>query len=403
MRGLAPSAVREILKVAERPEVISFAGGLPAPELFPVAPISAAFQEVLATEGAAALQYGVTEGHAPLREWIASRLRAQGTPSSVEQLVITTGSQQGIDLVAKLFIDPGDPVVVEGPTYLAALQTFSAYQASLVEVPGDGAGLDVDALEEVLAERPVKLIYVVPDFQNPRGTTLSEARRHRLVALARRHGVPILEDDPYGELRFRGQRPPALSTLDGGNVIRLGTFSKTLAPGLRVGWVNAPVELARRLAIAKQSADLHTATLVQRATARLLERFDYDGHVATLRRSYGARCEAMLQALERWMPAGSAWTRPEGGLFVWLELPEGSSDEALFQRAMARNVAVVPGRAFFVSPGQDRFVRLNYSNQRPERIEEGVRRLATAAGAVGEVSAVEESRRPVSGAAMATG
>ena len=380
MRGAQPSAVREILKVAERPEVISFAGGLPAPELFPVEEISRALQEVLASQGGPALQYGVTEGYVPLREWIAARLRARGTASSSEQVLITTGSQQGIDLVAKLFLDPGDAVAVEAPTYVAALQAFAAYEADLLEVPGDDGGLDVDALEVLLQRRRVKLIYVVPDFQNPRGTTLEGARRRRLVELAQRHGAFILEDDPYGELRFRGTPEVALSAIGPDHVIRLGTFSKTLAPGLRIGWLHAPAEVVRRVAIAKQSADLHTPTLTQRATAQLLKTFDYAGHLARIRRSYGERCDAMLAALELELPAGARWTRPDGGLFLWLELPPRVTDRALFRHAIARNVAVVPGSAFYArrGPGRDRFVRLNFSNQTVARIGEGVRRLASA-------------------------
>jgi len=380
MRGAQPSAVREILKVAERPEVISFAGGLPAPELFPVEEISRAVQEVLASQGGPALQYGVTEGYVPLREWIAARLRARGTASSSEQVLITTGSQQGIDLVAKLFLDPGDAVAVEAPTYVAALQAFAAYEADLLEVPGDDGGMDVDALEVLLQRRRVKLIYVIPDFQNPRGTTLEGARRRRLVELARHHGAFILEDDPYGELRFRGAPEVPLSAIGPDHVIRLGTFSKTLAPGLRIGWLHAPVEVVRRIAIAKQSADLHTPTLTQRAAAQLLKTFDYAGHLARIRRSYGERCDAMLAALELELPAGARWTRPDGGLFLWLELPPRVTDRALFRHAIARNVAVVPGSAFYArrGPGRDRFVRLNFSNQTVARIGEGVRRLASA-------------------------
>ncbi|HYV46771.1 MAG TPA: PLP-dependent aminotransferase family protein [Myxococcaceae bacterium] len=376
MRDLQPSAVREILKVAERPAVISFAGGLPAPELFPIEQISRAVQETLATQGAPALQYGVTEGHVPLREWIASRLRARGTQTSVEQVLITTGSQQGIDLVAKLLLDPGDVVAVEAPTYVAALQAFSAYQADPCEVAGDEHGMDVDALEDLLRRRPVKLIYLTPDFSNPRGTTLSGDRRRRMVELAERYNTLILEDDPYGELRFRGTREAPLSALDGERVICLGTFSKTLAPGLRIGWLHAPAEVTRRLAIAKQSSDLHTPTLTQRAVAKLLETFDYDGHVAKICRSYGERCDAMLAALKEELPSVARWTHPDGGLFLWLELPPWVNDRELFKRAINRKVAVVPGSAFYVQPC-DRYVRLNFSNQSLERIREGVRRLGT--------------------------
>jgi 2-aminoadipate transaminase len=241
--------------------------------------------------------------------------------------------------------------------------------------------MDMDALEELLRQRRVKLIYLIPDFQNPRGTTLEGARRRRLAELAARYNAFILEDDPYGELRFRGVHEPPMSALDVDHVIRLGTFSKTLAPGLRIGWVHAPVPVIQRLAIAKQSSDLHTPTLTQRAVAHLLKTFDYDGHLDTIRRSYGERCDAMLEALSRELPQGARWTRPDGGLFLWLELPAGTTDLAFFRRAIARNVAVVPGSAFFVNhalPGRDRFVRLNFSNQTLARIAQGVRRLKVA-------------------------
>lgn len=376
MKGVTPSAVREILKVAERPDVLSFAGGLPAPELFPVAEISRAYEEVLrGPHASAALQYGITEGYRPLREWIVERLQARGIPASVDQLLITSGSQQGIDLVGRVLLNPGDTVLVENPTYLAALQAFSSYEVNFVAVPSDDDGMVTDALEEVIAAHRPALIYVVPEFQNPKGTSLIAPRRRALLEIAARHGIPVLEDDPYGALRFRGVAPAPLASGEG-HVVHLGTFSKTLAPGLRIGWAFGPKELIRRMTVAKQASDLHTATLAQHAAATLLETFDYDGHLGKIRRVYGERCEAMLSVLGRTMPDGVRWTRPEGGLFLWLSLPAGVRDDEVFKAAISRAVAVVPGSGFFVGPEQHGFLRLNYSNQPLEKIRVGMERLA---------------------------
>ena len=376
MARMPASVVREILKVAEQPEVLSFAGGLPAPELFPVAAIAQAHATVLSRDGRAALQYSTTEGFGPLREWVRARLALRGVHVSVEQVLITNGSQQGIDLAARVLLDPGDAVAVENPSYVAALQTFAGCEATFLPVDSDDDGMDMDSLEAAVAKRLPKLIYVVPEFHNPKGTTLSRERRGRLVRLAQKHRIPVLEDNPYGELRFRGKTPPPLAALDDeGVIIHLGTFSKTLAPGLRLGWLVGSKELVRAATIAKQAADLHTATLAQRATAELLKTFDYDGHLALIRRAYGERCLAMLAALERHMPAGSRWTRPDGGLFVWAELPAGMSADAIFAAALKEKVAFVPGSAFYAHAPRCEMMRLNYSNRPPEMIEEGMARL----------------------------
>jgi len=376
MARMPPSAVREILKVAEQPDVLSFAGGLPAPELFPVEAIAEAHAEVLAREGRAALQYSTTEGFGPLREWVAARLARRGIRVGTDQVLITNGSQQGIDLVARVLLDPGDVVAVESPSYLAALQTFSGCEATFAPVASDDHGMDVDDLARVFAARPPRLVYLVPEFQNPKGTTLSRERRTALLQLCQAHRVPVLEDNPYGELRFRGEAPPPLAALDdAGVVIHLGTFSKTLAPGMRLGWLVGPRDLVRSITIAKQAADLHTATLAQRAAAALLARFDYDAHLAVLRKTYGERCVAMLDALGRHLPAGTRWTRPDGGLFVWAELPAGLRADDLFADALREKVAFVPGSAFFPDTPRYETLRLNYSNRPPELIEEGIARL----------------------------
>jgi 2-aminoadipate transaminase len=375
MAGMPPSAVREILKVAERPDILSFAGGLPAPELFPVEEIAAAHAEVLSRDGGSALQYSTTEGFAPLREWIAEHLRGRGIAARADQLLITSGSQQGIDLAARVFLDPGDVVLVESPTYLAAIQAFAAYQVRLVAVPSDDDGMQVDKVAALIAEHRPKLIYLVPSFQNPQGTTLPQARRAALIAIAEQHRVAILEDDPYGELSFDGPPPRPVAAGSHGNVIYLSTFSKTLAPGLRIGWMWGDPAILRKATIAKQAADLHTASLAQRATAALLARFDYAGHVARICEVYGERCRTMLSALAEHLPEGCRWVTPAGGMFVWLQLPEGLDSDAMLAAAIGRKVAFVPGSTFFVEDVRRNFIRLNFSNQPPALIAEGMRRF----------------------------
>ncbi len=376
MLQIKVSAVREILKVTERPDIISFAGGLPAPELFPIEPMAFALADVLANDGGAAMQYSTTEGWKPLREWIASRMQSRGLAAPAERVLITSGSQQGIDLVGKIFLEPGDAVVVENPCYLAALQTFGGFEARFIPVGSDDQGMLVDEVEGVLRRCSPKLIYVVPDFQNPKGTTLSLARREHLVALSRRYQIPILEDDPYGELRYRGKQLPPLAALDrDGWVIYLSTFSKTLSPGLRIGWAIASEPILRAMITAKQAADLHTSTLLQHGVARMLQSFDYPRHLDAIRQVYGTRCETMLNALRAHFPKGTRWTRPEGGLFLWVELPHELRSEEIFDAAVAQKVAFVPGAPFFVNEEPHHFLRLNFSNRPPEVIENGIRRL----------------------------
>jgi 2-aminoadipate transaminase len=388
--GTPPSAVREILKVAEQPDVLSFAGGLPAPELFPADAIAEAAATVLAKEGGAALQYGVTEGHGPLREWVAARFTASGVATRPEDILITHGSQQGIDLVARAFLDPGDRVLVENPTYLAALQAFSLCEAVPVPVASDDDGLVTDALSASASSGELpSLLYVVPTFQNPTGRSLSAARRAALVRWATAHGIPVLADEPYADIRFAGAPLPPLASFDSDLVIQLGTFSKTLAPGLRVGWVRASEPVRRRLTTLKQAADLHTSTLNQRIVTRLLETFDFEGHLGRVRETYRARHGAMDRALRRVMPASASWTRPDGGLFVWLALPPGVSDLDVFKAAIARKVAVVPGTPFFVSPPARGHLRLSFGNRSEELIERG---MTTLGEVIRELSSTAVSR-----------
>lgn len=378
MDSLEVSTVREILKVTETPEVISFAGGLPAPELFPTQEIAQAFYKVIAEDGRAALQYSTSEGYAPLRQVIAARMQAKGIQATASNIMMTSGSQQGLDLVAKVLLNAGDKIIVERPTYLAAIQTFSVFEAQFITVASDDEGMDVDDLERKLRAHPdVKFIYLVANFQNPSGTTLSLARRQKLVSLAQRYGVRVLEDDPYGELRYRGETIPPLKSLDeSGLVIYLSTFSKTMAPGMRLGWLVAEPAIYQKLVIAKQATDLHTNTVTQWAAHRYLTEHSADEHIAKIRAVYGERCRVMLESLARYFPAGVRWTKPEGGMFLWVELaPHVRTDEVL-TAAIAEKIAFVPGAAFFANEKQHNFLRLNFSNQVPEKIEEGIKRLA---------------------------
>ena len=386
-QGVTSSAIRELLKLTERSDILSFAGGLPAPEAFPVAEVDVACHRVVRDHGAAALQYGPTEGFLPLRELLAEHMERQGVPASPDDVIITTGSQQALDLVGKLFLDPGSHVVTEEPTYLGALQAFNAYQARYLPLPLDADGLRVDLLEDALRGRP-RFAYVLPNFQNPTGVTLSLERRHRLVELASHHGVPIVEDDPYGQLRYAGEALPAIAALHAGlegpaagagafqgGTIYLGTLSKILGPGLRLGWVVAPNEVLRKLVQLKQGADLHTSTFTQMVAYETARDGFLERHVRRIRELYGSRRDAMLQALEDHMPDGVSWTRPRGGLFLWVTLPCGLDSTVLLGRALQEKVAFVPGTSFFPLGGGAETLRLNFSYCAPDLIDEGMRRL----------------------------
>jgi 2-aminoadipate transaminase len=379
MDSLEVSTIREILKVTEMPDVISFAGGLPAPELFPTQAMARAFYQVLSEEGPSALQYSTTEGFAPLRQWIAERMGRRGLRTAPQEIMITSGSQQGLDLVAKVLLNGGDKVLVARPTYLAAIQTFSLFEAGFVTVSSDDQGMNVEEAAEQIGRHPeIKLVYLVPNFQNPSGTTLSLERRRRLLEVCQQSGVRILEDDPYGELRYRGEALPSIKSMDdSGLVIYLSTFSKIMAPGMRLGWVIAEPATYQQLVIAKQATDLHTNTVAQRAAHRYLCENSADDHIARLRSVYGERCLAMLDSLSNSFPSGVSWTRPEGGMFVWVELPEDVKAEELLAKAIMEKIAFVPGAPFFADQRRHNFMRLNFSNQSTRKIEEGIGRLAT--------------------------
>ena len=386
---MTSSAIRELLKLTESPDIISFAGGLPAPEAFPIDDLRAAADAVLLQHGTAALQYGTTEGCVRLREAIARQMARYGIVVPIDNVLITAGSQQALDLIGKVLINPGDRILTETPSYLGAIQAFTMYGAEYVTVPMDDDGMRIEVLETALRVGP-KFMYVLPNFQNPSGVTMSLDRRRGLVTLSDRYGIPLVEDDPYGQLRYEGEHIAPLVVLDAetdetheygqysGNVIYMSTFSKTLAPGMRLGWVVAPREVIRRLVQAKQGTDLHTSTFVQMIAAEAIERGVMERNVRRVREMYKCRRDVMLGALGRAFPEpslGISWTRPEGGLFLWMRLPEDMDSTALLQDAIEESVAFVPGMAFHPDGSGANTLRLNFSNAAPAKIEEGIARL----------------------------
>ena len=382
------SAIRELLKITEQPGVISLAGGLPASEIFPIEHISAVTQRILETKGQQALQYGSTEGYTPLRELLAHQFIQQGINVSRENIVITSGSQQGLDLLGKVLLNPGDRLLVESPTYMGALQAFNPYEPEYVAVRSDEEGIVTGELEPALQQNP-KGMYVLPTFQNPSGVSFTLERRTQLIEMAGRYGVPIIEDDPYSQLRFEGEPLPSLLALEHarqqqgeqrsqpyeGNVVMLNTFSKVLTPGLRVAWIVGPAQVVRKLVLAKQGADLHTATFNQMIAYELTRTGFLEEHVPLLRTLYHERCNAMLAALEAYFPDNVSWTHPQGGLFIWVTLPEGIDTAQLLKDALEYRIAFVPGAAFHADGGGANTMRLSFSNVNSEQIEEGIRRL----------------------------
>jgi 2-aminoadipate transaminase len=375
-RRISSSVIRELLKLTQQPDIISFAGGLPAPELFPVREFEEACQQVLRNDGACALQYGPTEGYPPLLSYLEEKMKKYGVPAEQENILLTNGSQQALDLIGKIFIDADDSILIERPTYLGALQAWNAYAPRYVTVPIDDEGMQVDKVEPILQQNRVKFIYVLPNFHNPAGVTLSLERRYRLVELAARYGVFIAEDDPYGELRFEGEDITPLVVMHKENVLYLSTFSKTLAPGIRLGWVVAPQKIISKLVQAKQGADLHTSTFLQMVAYDICKRGILRHHVPRIRAVYRERRDAMLEAMESYFPPETRWTQPQGGLFLWVILPEHVNTEELLKKAVEQKVAFVPGSAFHPDGTGKNTMRLNFSNAQPEMIREGIRRLA---------------------------
>jgi len=380
------SAIRELLKVASIPGMISFGGGFPAPEVFPIEKFKEASDTVLSECGKQALQYGQTEGYQPLRELIAHNASKYGIQVSADNVLITTGSQQALDLFGKIFINRGDRVLVESPTYLGAIQAWNAYGVSYVTIDADDDGMQTEQLKELINTN-IKFIYALPNFQNPTGTTLPLERRKQLIEIANQHGVPIIEDDPYGQLRYEGSHLPPVVVLDdeirskefpvySGNVIYTSTFSKILAPGLRLAWVVAPVEVIKKLVQAKQGTDLNTSTLNQYLAYELAKSPWMHEHILTIRSVYRERRDVMLKALEDYMPEGTHWTKPKGGLFLWVALPKGYDTTKIFPKAIEEKVAYVPGAPFHPNGGGENTMRLNFSASKPEQILEGIQRLS---------------------------
>lgn len=381
MDGLKGSEIRELLKLTEKPEVISFAGGLPAPELFPVEEMKEISRLVLEESGKEALQYTTTEGFGPLREQIAERMnRKLKTDISKDDLIITSGSQQGLDFAGKIFLNEGDVVLVESPSYLGALNAFKSYCPTFIEVPTDNNGMIIEELEKILeSTENVKMIYVIPDFQNPTGKTWSMERRNKFMDVINKFEIPVVEDNPYGELRFEGEILPSLKSMDEkGLVIFLGSFSKIFCPGYRIGWVCASPQILSKFVFVKQGADLQASTISQREVSKFIEVYDLDAHVEKIKTVYKKRRDLMLSTIKEYFPEGIEYTHPEGGLFTWIELPSHLDARKIMEKCLENNVAYVPGGSFFPNGGKENTFRLNYSNMPDEKIVEGVKRLAEA-------------------------
>ena len=378
--NLKASEIRELLKLTTMPEIISFAGGLPAPELFPTEDLKKVDEAVLTKEGQAALQYGTTEGYTPLREQIAGRMKKSFmVDCTPENIVITSGSQQGLSLLAQIFRNPGDVVLVESPTYLGAINAFKLCGPEFVEVPTDDKGIIPEELEKILAKYGdrVRMMYVIPEFQNPTGITWPMERRKAFMDIINRYDFPVLEDDPYGELRFDGDKVPSLKSMDTkGNIIFLGSFSKILMPGLRIAWMVADPTIIDKVVKLKQTVDLQSSSFGQRQTSFFIDMYDLDAHVAKIKELYKKRRNLMCDSMKEYFPEGITFTYPEGGLFTWVTLPEGMDAKELMPKVLAKNVAYVPGGPFYPHGGNANHFRLNYSNMPEERIVEGIKRLA---------------------------
>ena len=382
MSQLKGSAIRELLKIATQPDIVSFAGGMPAPELFPVEQVMEASMAVLKEQGRAALQYSSTEGYPRLRQQIADRMLAKNNiKTDADHILVTAGSQQGLDFSARVFLNPGDVVLLESPSYLGAVNAFKAAEPTFIEVPTDDGGMIMEELEKILATTEnVKMIYVIPDFQNPTGRTWDLDRRHKFMEIVNRYEIPVVEDNPYGELRFEGEYMPALKSLDTkGLVIYLGTFSKILAPGYRIGWVCAEDEILAKYNFMEQAASLQASTIGQMETSKWIDMFDLDGHVAKIREVYKKRRDVMLDTLKNNLPEGCVCTNPVGGLFTWVVLPESFNSEEkmkeLQMKCIAKNVAFVAGGSFFPNGGHENTLRLNYSCMPEEKIVFGITTL----------------------------
>lgn len=376
VQNAKPSFVREILKFTQMPDVISFAGGMPAPELFPVEEMTEVMVQAMKESGRYVMQYAPTEGDPMLRSVLAERLVKDHNPATADDILLVNGSQHALDLIAKAFIDPGDVVLVETPTYLGALQAFRPYHPNIIAVPTDEEGMVPEALESLLAQHQPKFVYVMPTFHNPRGTTMGPERRKAIVALCKKADVPVIEDDPYGELRYRGERLPHLREM-WDQAVYLGTFSKIMCPGIRLGWIVAPPAILNAVKLGIQATALNISPMTQRIAALLMKRPTFDQHLDKLRKFYGERMHVMLDCLKEF-PEGTTWSEADGGLFIWVTLPEGVLAMDLVPKALERKVAFVPGEPFYVAEGGESSMRLNFSNSTPDQIREGMGRLREA-------------------------
>ena len=369
-KGMQASFIREILKVTQQPEITSFAGGLPSPATFPVEIMQAAFDKVLSTNGKVALQYGPTDGYMPLRQWIADSLSQNGAKISPEQVLMVSGSQQALDLIGKVLIDEGSKVLVETPSYLGALQAFSVYRPEFHSVPSDEHGLIPSSLDAIA--EGARLLYALPNFQNPTGRSLSVERRLELVETCARLNLPLIEDDPYGALSYSGQPSPKMVAMNPEGVIYMGSFSKVLTPGIRLGYVVAPLPMVRRLELAKQAADLHTAQLTQMVVHEVVKDGFLDKHIPTIRELYGNQCKAMLDAMDQHFPKEATWTKPDGGMFIWVELPQHINAMELLDEAIKNKIAFVPGAPFYANEPATNTLRLSFVTVPPDRIRAGI-------------------------------
>ncbi len=377
MDNMKASEIREILKLTQQPEIISFAGGLPAPELFPLEHLEIVSKKVITTLGREALQYSTTEGYDPLRKHIASRMGKMNIKTTFENILVTSGSQQGLDFSGKVFLDPDDIVICESPSYLGAINAFKSYECQFREVQTDDNGMILSELEKTIQDnKNVKFIYVIPDFQNPSGKTWSLKRRQGLIEIANKYDLVVVEDNPYGELRYEGEHIPAVKSLDTeGRVVFLGTFSKTFAPGLRIGWVCAEDNLLDKYVMIKQGSDLQTSSMSQRELSVYLDDYSLDDHINKIISVYKTRRDLMLKTMDESFPSAAKYVVPEGGLFIWVELPKHIDTKELMKKAVAEKVAFVPGGSFFPNSDTRNTMRLNFSNMNEENIVIGIKRL----------------------------
>ncbi|HOP06760.1 MAG TPA: PLP-dependent aminotransferase family protein [candidate division Zixibacteria bacterium] len=374
--SMETSVIREILKFSSQPGVISFAGGLPAPELFPLEDLKQAMIDTIDKYGASSVQYSLSMGHPLLRELIAKRETIRGVQSAQENIIITSGGQQAIELLARAFVGPGDYIITENPTYVGALQAFSYYQAKYAPVKMDSEGMLMDELEEKIKKYHPKLIYTISNFQNPTGITMSLKRRHQLVDIATKYNIPVFDDNPYGDIRFTGQPQPPLKSIGGDAVIAIGTFSKTIAPGFRIGWMNGPKDIIPVFEKVKQCTDLHTSTFSQLVLFEYINAGKAEPHVEKIKADYLTKRDIMISAMREHFPEGCTWTEPEGGLFLWVTVPKHVSTKELLPKAIEQKVAFVYGQPFFPDGSGKNTMRLNYSNATHEGIVEGIKRLA---------------------------